>query len=335
MRSLKIGVIIQARTDSVRFPRKVLQLIEGKPLLWHVIQRCKQVNQKVIVATTKRKIDNPIIKIAKECGVDYYQGSKGNVLDRYYKTAKKFRLDIILRITADCPLIDPKISIRVIRPLQNKKYDYVGLHTFPEGLSTEGFTFKSLEKAWKNAKLSSEKEHVTPYILDPENKFRKSNIYGKKEYSDHRWVVDYPDDLKFVRKVYSEIYNGDIFYTNDVIKLLKKKPEITKLCLPHLRYEGYFKTIKDEGYAHISKNDLKRIDYAVNSIEKMSGGRNFNFINSEFQQIFRGPIFACYFVKYKKMDVYNSIKYVNSKYHITDFSENEENVVKLYSKFIR
>ena len=329
----KIGVIIQARTDSTRFPKKVLELIEGKPLLWHVIQRCKGINERVIVATTKRKIDCPIVEIAKECNVDYYQGAKDDVLDRYYKTAKKFELDIIIRITADCPLIDPKKSIKVIKPIQSKKFDYAGLHTFPEGLSTEGFSFKSLEKAWKNAKLQSQREHVTPYLYDPENKFRKISIYGKKEFNDHRWVVDYPDDLEFVRKIYSELYKGEIFYMNNVIKLLKEKPEITKLCLPHLRYEGYFKTIKDEGYTHISKNDLKRIDYAVDFIEKISGGKDFSFIDSKFQQIFHGPIFACYFIKFKKMSMQNAIKHLSSKYKIKNFTKNEENVVKLYSKF--
>ena len=219
----KYLVIIQARTDSKRLPNKVLSNIERRPLLWHVIERVKKMrNSRVIIATTDRKIDDDIIKIAEKCGVGYFRGKTKDVLDRYFKAAMKFDGDIIVRITADCPLIDPYESEKVVKKFLSKNYDYVSndSETYPNGLDTECFSFLALKKAWKCAKLKSEREHVTPYIWKNPTQFKIGFVHNKTRtrLDNLKWSVDYLDDIKFVKKVYSRLYNSDdIFLRKDIL----------------------------------------------------------------------------------------------------------------------
>ena len=249
MKEQKIILIIQARTDSKRFPKKVLAKINGKPLLWWVITRLKKVNcDEIIVSTTKRNIDKPIIEISKQCNVKYFKGKKYDVLDRYYKTAKKFEGDIIVRITADCPLIDYKIINTVIRKFLTQKYDYVATdnNSYPKGVDTECFSIDSLEKAWKNAKLKSEREHVTSFILKNTKKF-KIHILVNKRKEPYRLVVDYKNDLILIKKIYAELYkNNKMFSINDVIKFLKRRPDLIKINQNHDPHEGYLISVKKD-----------------------------------------------------------------------------------------
>ena len=241
---MKIGIVIQSRVDSTRFPKKVLKLIDTKSVLWHVINQCKDTKLEIIIATTKRKIDDPIIEIAKKLKVKFFRGSKNDVLDRYYQAAKKFDLDGIIRITADCPIVDPKESIKVIKLLELNSFDYITLDekTYPDGLDTEGFTFKTLEIAWKNAKLKSEREHVTPYIKN--NNFRKKIIPHSKDLSYFRWTIDYKDDLEFFKLIFKKLKNKKIIHLNDMIKILNNNPELLKINSVHKRNEGYQNSLK-------------------------------------------------------------------------------------------
>lgn len=245
----KIVIIIQARTDSRRFPKKVLAIVKGKPLLWHVINRVKQMNHdKIVVATTSRKIDDKIVEIAKMSNVKYFRGKTNDVLDRFFKTAKKYDADIIVRITADCPLIDPIESNKVIDRFLTGKYDYVTSddETYPKGIDTECFSFTLLKKAWKNAKLKSEREHVTPYIWKRPNKFKIGKIYNSNPIKQ-RWVVDYKDDLVFVKKIYEKLYmNSKVFVMKDILKILKKEPQLLKINQDHDPNEGYNLSLKND-----------------------------------------------------------------------------------------
>jgi len=247
---MNTGIIIQARSDSSRFPNKVFQLIKNQPILWHVIQRCKWMKLPIIVATSDRNIDDEIESISKSCNVECFRGSKDDVLDRFYQTAKKYSLKYVIRITADCPLIDPRESIKVLDLIKSSNLDYVRLdeNTYPDGMDTEVFTFDSLKKTWINAKLKSEREHVTPYIYNPNNEFKTKIISFKKNVSHYRWAVDYPNDLKFIRKIYDELYHDVIFFSNDVLKLLEKKPELTKINSNHSRNDGYVKSLREDNY---------------------------------------------------------------------------------------
>ena len=243
---MKIGIIIQARTDSRRFPKKVLKLIDDRPVLWHVINQCKQTKLEIIVATTTRKMDDPIIEIARKSKVKFFRGSKNDVLDRYYQTAKKFGLKFIIRITADCPIVDPKESMKVVKFLKLKKIDYVSLDekTYPDGLDTEGFTFESLKCAWENAKLKSEREHVTPYIKKEKNKFKKKIIPYSKNLSHFRFTVDYKEDLELLEHILINLKNKKIIHLNDIVKIVEKNPELIKINSFHKRNEGYKISVK-------------------------------------------------------------------------------------------
>jgi spore coat polysaccharide biosynthesis protein SpsF len=243
-----IVAIVQARMTSERLPGKVLMNILGKPVLWHVVTRLNgsELIEKVVVATTTNETDIPIIRFCDEMGIGVYAGSEENVLDRYYKAASHFSATVIVRITADCPLIDPKIVDRVIQYyLENKdKFDYVSTNhptTFPDGLDTEVFSFEALEKAWKNAKKQYEREHVTPYIWDQPEKFRIGNVENDEDLSaTERWTLDYEEDLEFIRAIYANLYKeGKIFGMEDVLKLLKKKPELRDINKKYLGFNWY------------------------------------------------------------------------------------------------
>ena len=245
---LTIVAIVQARMTSERLPGKALMNILGKPVLWHVVTRLNgsELIEKVVVATTTNETDIPIIRFCDEMGIGVYAGSEENVLDRYYKAASHFSATVIVRITADCPLIDPKIVDRVIQYyLENKdKFDYVSTNhptTFPDGVDTEVFSFEALEKAWKNAKKQYEREHVTPYIWDQPEKFRIGNVENDEDLSaTERWTLDYEEDLEFIRAIYANLYKeGKIFGMEDVLKLLKKKPELRDINKKYLGFNWY------------------------------------------------------------------------------------------------
>jgi len=245
-------VIIQARTDSKRFPKKVLSQIEGKPMLWHVINRIKKIKcDEIVVVTTKRKIDDEIIEIAKKQKVKIFRGKTNDVLDRFYQASLKLKADVIVRITADCPLIDPIESQKILNKFLKGNFDYISndSETYPNGLDTECFSFETLKKAWEESNLKSEKEHVTSYIWNNPKKFKIHTIHHKnKKKIDHlRWSVDYPDDLEFVRQVYSKLYKKQkIFLMKDVLNLIKKDPNLIKINSSHKKNEGYLISLKND-----------------------------------------------------------------------------------------
>ena len=252
MKGKKTVVMIQARTDSTRFPKKVLSIIEGKPMLWHVINRIKKMkSDEIIVVTTNRKKDDDIATIAKKSKIKCFRGKTNNVLDRFYQASLKFEAEVIVRITADCPLIDPIQSKKVVNAFFKGNYDYVSndSKTIPNGLDTECFSFTALKEAWINSKLKSEKEHVTPYIWKNPKKFKIFTVHSKdKKNREHmRWSVDYIDDLEFVKEIYSKLYfTKENFSMNDILNLLKKEPKLLKINSNHKKNEGYLISLKHD-----------------------------------------------------------------------------------------
>lgn len=224
---------------SSRLPGKILKPLAGKPLLWHVINRCKaaKLADLVIVATTKDKSDNQIEKFCKNYKIPHYRGSVDNVLERYCGAAKKYDLATVARVTADCPLVDPVTIDRVFSAYKNSKCDYVsnivpGERTFPRGLDVEVFSFSALEKAYKEARDKMETEHVTPYIW--QNKKKEYKICGmvtaSKELSrNYRLTVDYPEDFALVDVIYEKFKEHKIIPTVKVIKFLDEHPEIAMI----------------------------------------------------------------------------------------------------------
>jgi len=245
-----IGCIIQARMGSSRLPKKVMKKIDNDlTVLDYVIEQLKSSKniEKIIVATTILKEDNIISNYLCSHKYEVFRGSSDDVLDRFYQCAKKFSINTIVRITADNPLIDPKIIDIAIDEYKNNKYDLVTntlKRTFPFGTEVEVFSFKSLEKAWKNAKRPYEREHVTPFIRDPQNKFILSNIEHQENLSHLRYTVDRISDLKLVKEIIKNISTRPIVI-QDIIKLYKQKPEIFEIN-KNVKHNGYESSLKKD-----------------------------------------------------------------------------------------
>ncbi len=238
----KIGIIIQGRMGSSRLPGKILKSLNGKPLLWHVYNRCRTSKYAgtVVVATTVDKSDDPIEKFCKKHGILYFRGDISNVLSRYYGAAKKFKIDTIARITADCPLVDPGTIDKCFGSFIRQGCDYVsnvvpGEQTFPRGLDVEVFSFPALEKAYNEAVEDPDKEHVTPHIWrnkKGEYKIGKivtapSNLNNLKR--SYRLTVDYPEDFALINTIYEKFSNYKIITADKAIKFLDKHPEIASI----------------------------------------------------------------------------------------------------------
>ena len=247
---MTIGCIIQARLGSTRLPKKIIQLLDQKlTVLDYVINQTtnSKLIQKIIIATTNLVEDDVISEIVSKKNLDYFRGDSNDVLDRYYECAKKFSLSTIVRITSDCPLIDPNIIDDLIKIFRNNSFDYVSnVHpqTFPIGIAVEVFSFESLQKAWKNAKLPSEREHVTPYFYNNDKKFNIFNLEYSTNLTSIRVTIDREKDLKLVRNVVSKIKNRPILLS-DIIKLYNEDPKMFELNLDYDINEGYLKSLKN------------------------------------------------------------------------------------------
>lgn len=253
---MMISAIIQARMGSTRLPGKVLKEVLGKPILWHLINRIKKakLTNKIIIATTKNEIDRPILKFAEENGIKNYAGSEENVLDRYYQAAKKFNADPIVRITADCPLIDPEIIDSVVRYYLDNEYDYVANtlvpSTFPDGMDVEVFSFKNLEKIWKEATLPSQREHVTFYFWQNPEIFSVGRYDLPEDLSKYRLTLDYPEDLVLIKIIFEELYpKNSRFSLYDIVEFLRSNPELQKINSHIRRSAGWHKAFEKDKQA--------------------------------------------------------------------------------------
>ena len=248
-----IVAIIQARMGSTRLPGKVLINIQGKPLLEHVINRVRQSRliDKIIIATTTKERDRVILEMAQSWGLESYAGSEEDVLDRFYQAARIYRARTIVRITPDDPFKDPEVIDKVISYYLKSKgnVDYVSntiKPTYPEGLDVEVFSFEALEKAWREAKKSSEREHVTPYIWNHPEIFRLANVENDDDLSHLRWTLDTEADLQFTREIYSRLYHGQLFLMKGILALLRAEPELMRINEGTTRGVGYLKSLEEE-----------------------------------------------------------------------------------------
>ena len=239
---LKILAIVQARTGSTRFPGKVLKKIKDKTLieiLFYRLSLCHRID-KIVLATTTRNEDLILANLIEKLGFDVYKGSGRNVLSRYYNAAKKYKADHIIRITGDCPLIDPKLVNDVITHYLESNVDYTsntGPPTFPDGLDTEIFSYKALSHAYKNADTVYDKEHVTTFLKNS-NIFKRSSISNEIDYSSERWTVDEPEDLEVIKRVLDYFHPKLDFSWKDILKLKTKKPEYFSFNSKIKRNEG-------------------------------------------------------------------------------------------------
>lgn len=223
---------------STRLPGKVLKSVCGKPLLYYSIARSSlsKYADIVIVATTNSEEDDQIVDWCKKNGIAFFRGSEEDVLDRYYQAAKKFNLNTVIRITSDCPFVDPRIIDMLILILQNQGLDYVSnrinKRTWPHGLDAEAMTFEALEKVWRHATSQDEREHVTPYIMRHPELFKTLEVpYIKEDLSHIRLTVDYAEDLEFSTILMEEMMKkqGIEFSWKNIVKTLKCKPELSDI----------------------------------------------------------------------------------------------------------
>lgn len=243
--SMSIGVIIQARVGSSRLPGKVLLEVMGKTILEYVIERVRESKklEQVIVATTNKKKDKPISDLAKKLKVDLYRGSENDVLDRYYQAAKKFQLEHIVRITADCPLIDSKVIDNVVDYYFDSGADYSSNtleETFPDGQDVEVFSLESLKEAWQNAELLSEREHVTSYIIKNKDSFKLTSFKNSTNLSLKRWTLDEKEDFVLIKSVIENLYPSNPgFRMDDILFFLRNNPQIDQVNRFIMRNQGY------------------------------------------------------------------------------------------------
>jgi len=248
-----VVAIIQARMGSSRLPGKSMAQIEGQPMLWHVIQRVKRATlvDRVVVATSTAPADDVIEKMCRENDVSCYRGSEDDVLDRFYIAARGEKAAQVVRITADCPLIDPEIVDQVVRRFQRGDLDYasnVMVRSYPDGLDTEICSFSALERAWHEATKTSEREHVTPYLRS--EKFRTANVENDSTlYQHYRWTVDEMEDLEFIRAVYKAFRDKESFGMKDVLELIEKTPGLEKMNSEIVSNVGYYKSLFEDARA--------------------------------------------------------------------------------------
>lgn len=246
-------VIIQARMSSSRLPGKVLLDIAGQPMLARVVARSSRAKsvQQVFVATTTDASDDPVAACCDSMDVPYTRGSLHDVLDRYYQAAKQSKADVIVRITADCPAIDPALVDNCVNMLVQYSFDFTCnrlpspfTRTYPIGLDTEVCTFAALEKAWKESTETFHREHVMPYLYEgaelsavsdqlstgvSRHGFKIAQLHHPVDYGAYRWTVDTPEDLEFMRQLYARFAGRDDFSWQEVLDLVHAEPELMEI----------------------------------------------------------------------------------------------------------
>lgn len=252
---MRVVSIIQARMSSTRLPGKVLMTLAGQPVLGHVVKRIRacQTIADVVVATSSDATDDDIEVWCKSVNVSCYRGSLNDVLDRYYQAAILHGADAVVRITADCPAIDPTIVDEVVHEFLAGGYEFYGLAgEFPDGLDCTVFAFSALARAWREAVLPSEREHVGPYIEKHPGIFKSGSLKKFSGLSHYRWTLDEPRDYEFLQRVFSRLYQPDqIFLASDVLALLENEPELMQLNSEIVRNEGYLKSLIEDGNVNV------------------------------------------------------------------------------------
>ncbi len=253
------AAIVQARMGSSRLPGKVLAPLEGgrggtvKPVLERVVERLQRVKglDTVIVATSDSVADEAVAVHCARLGVSCFRGSESDVLDRFHGAAREAGAEVLVRITADCPLLDPEVVERVLREfLEGADVDYasnINPPTYPDGLDCEVFSFEALQRAWSEARLRSEREHVTLYIRQHPELFRMRNVRHDRDLSAMRWVVDEQADLDFVRSVFAH-FGDAAFGLDDVLGFLDTRPELSGINAAFTRDEGLKKSLLEDGF---------------------------------------------------------------------------------------
>lgn len=250
---MKYLVIVQARCGSTRLPNKVLKDLCGKPALQRMIERIQKSKliDEVLVVTSIEKNNLPILGLCSAIGVRVGIGSENDVLDRFYQTAKLLEPEYVIRLTADCPCFDAGLLDLAIKQLDSET-DYCGMITesFADGLDIEIMKFSALERAWKEAKHTFEREHVTQYIIRHPDLFNLQNFESPIGYfGNYRWTVDEAEDFEVVKNIYEHFYYTDLgmdFSYIDILHYLEENPDVVEINKKYTRNEGLLKSIEQD-----------------------------------------------------------------------------------------
>lgn len=231
---MKVCAIIQARMGSTRLPGKVLMDLGGKTVLARVVCRVRRAElvDQIVVASTTAPADDAIVRECERMNVLCFRGQEDDVLDRYYQAAVAFSADVIVRITSDCPLIEPELVDRTIRTFLSERADYannVSPRTFPRGLDVEVFTFEALTRACREAREAHQREHVTPYLYEHPELFHLASVTGEDDRSQYRWTLDTPEDLQLIREIYKQLRDRDDFDWREALHVMEREPELCAL----------------------------------------------------------------------------------------------------------
>jgi spore coat polysaccharide biosynthesis protein SpsF len=247
MAEKRVVAIIQGRMASKRLPGKILEKLGNRPMLGWVVERSRRAREVdgVVVATTTAPEDDPVAEFCERKGYLWTRGSMHDVLDRFYKTACQFKADVIVRLTADCPLIDPQEIDRTVKAFVNAdpRLDFAANRlpmerTVPIGLDTEVCTFSALETAWKQADQPHHREHVMPYFYEQAERFRILHLKHQPDYGHLRWTVDTPEDLDLIRQIVAYFEGRDDFTWYDVLELFQRHPELAEVNA-QVRHKDY------------------------------------------------------------------------------------------------
>lgn len=224
-------IIVQARMTSTRLPGKVLLPLAGEPMLTRLVERLRRVRRAhgIVIATTTNATDDPIAALCDMLAVPYHRGSEHDVLSRYADAARLHGAEVVVRITSDCPLIDPALIDRVIATHEEGDSDYASnmlLPTWPYGMAVEVFSATALQQAHTEATQAAEREHVTPFIYWHPERYRLRNVQSPVDLSHHRWTVDTPEDYELVRRLFETLFTVQPEFTQeDILALLDTRPD--------------------------------------------------------------------------------------------------------------
>ncbi|OEH85483.1 hypothetical protein BHU72_05195 [Desulfuribacillus stibiiarsenatis] len=247
--------IVQARMGSTRLSGKIMMKLGDRPSIYHTYNRISKSKliDNIVIATTTNSSDDILYEYCKEQSIPCFRGSENDVLDRYYSCAKENNAqnsDAIIRITGDCPLIDPIVVDEIIGFHEESKVDYISntiVPTFPDGLDVEVLSFESLEYAWFHSKLASEREHVTPFIKKNTSLFKVNNYLNKCDWSHYRWTLDEIEDYRMLSCIFEHLYKeNEILKTEKIIEFLEHNPQIARINSSIGRDEGYQKSLKKD-----------------------------------------------------------------------------------------
>lgn len=249
---MSVVAFIQARIGSSRLPGKVMMDLGGKPVIARVIERVRKASgiDEVVVVTTFDRKDLPIVCLCAEAGLRIFCGSENDVLDRFYQAARLIEPDHVIRVTADCPVLDPMVIEKTLALHLLTSADYTSntfAERFPDGEDVEVMTFAALQTAWKQASLLSEREHVTPYIRKHPELFRHASLVGEKDYSSMRWTLDTEKDYRFLVAIYEALgTEKPSFGMDDILEFIGSHPDLVELNSGIGRNEGLAKSLRED-----------------------------------------------------------------------------------------